>query len=376
MCYKPTHASVYRIPVGHRGSAVGRLVVVDATGGPAFVDTVHRAWDAGDAVFPLDPRLPRPAAERVAAAMRPGEPVADGDALVVATSGTTGEPKGVVLTHDAVRASSVATSARLGVDPASDVWLACLPLAHVGGLAVVARALHTGTRLVVLPAFDAEAVHRSVDEDGVTLVSLVPTALRRIEPHRFRCIVLGGSAPPPDRPANVIATYGLTETGSGVVYEGVPLDGVEVRTDAAGEILLRGPMLLRCYRDGTIPLDPDGWFATGDIGRWDAAGRRLEVFGRASDLIITGGENVWPAVVEAVLAEHPKVAAVAVVGRDDPEWGQRVVARVVAADGRDPPTLDELRAVAKERLAPWAAPGELELVDDLPRTPIGKVRRR
>jgi o-succinylbenzoate---CoA ligase len=354
---------------------VRRLVVVEAVGSSEFVDALRRAWDAGDAAFPLDPRLPRPAAERIVAAMRPEAPVENGDALVVATSGTTGDPKGVVLTHDAVRASAEATSARLGVDPDRDVWLACLPLGHIGGLAVVSRALLTGTGLVLHPRFDAAAVERSVDVEGVTLVSLVPTALRRVDPTRFRKIVLGGSAPPPERPANVVATYGMTETGSGIVYDGVPLDGVDVRTEADGEILVRGPSLLRSYRDGTDPKDADGWLATGDIGRWDADAERLEVYGRRSDLIITGGENVWPAAVEGTLADDPKVAEVAVAGRPDPEWGQRVVAFVVPADIADPPTLDELRALVKERLAPWAAPRQLELVDRLPRTSLGKVRR-
>ncbi|MGH9247419.1 MAG: class I adenylate-forming enzyme family protein [Acidimicrobiales bacterium] len=357
-----------------------RLVVLDATGGPAFVERLERAWDSGDAVFPLDPRLPAPAARRLVAAMRPDEPVDEGDALVVATSGTTGEPKGVVLTHEAVRASARATSARLEVDPTADVWLACLPLAHIGGLAVVTRTLHAGTRLVVHRRFDAHAVRRSVADDGVTLVALVPTALRRIDPSGFRRIVLGGSAPPPDQPPNVVATYGMTETGSGVVYDGVPLAGVDIRVGPgrAGpdEIFVRGPMLLRRYRDGPDPKDAEGWLGTGDLGAWDEAARRLAVFGRADDVIITGGENVWPAPVEAALSAHPKVAEVAVVGRPDPEWGQRVVAVVVPADPANPPSLDELRWLVGDRLASWAAPRELELVDALPRTSLGKVRRR
>jgi O-succinylbenzoic acid--CoA ligase len=357
-----------------------RLVVLDEPAGPAWVAGLLRAWDDGDAVFPLDPRLPAPAAARVLAAMRPDEPVEAGDALVVATSGTTGAPKGVVLTHDAVLASALATSAALGVDPESDRWLACLPLAHVGGLSVVTRALLTNTPLVVHPGFDATAVARSAADEGVTLVALVATALRRVDADRFRRVLLGGSAPPPDRPANVVATYGMTETGSGVVYDGLPVPGVEVRIGAgpAGpdEIHLRGPMLSRAYRDGHDPKDAGGWFATGDLGHWDPGSGRLSVFGRAGDLIITGGENLWPAPVEAVLADHPKVEQVAVVGRDDPEWGQRVVAVVVPMDPAAPPTLAELRDAVKARLPAWAAPRELELVDSLPRTALGKVHRR
>jgi O-succinylbenzoic acid--CoA ligase len=246
--------------------------------------------------------------------------------------------------------------------------LACLPLAHVGGLSVVTRALHTSTRLTVLPGFDAAAV----DASAATLVSLVATALGRIEPTRFRTIVLGGSRPPAVRPPNTVTTYGLTETGSGVVYDGVPLDGVEVRIDDDGEIHLRCPMLLRCYRDGTVPVDAEGWLATGDLGCWRDDGR-LHVEGRAGDLIITGGENVWPDAVEVILAEHPGVADVLVRGVDDLEWGQLVEAVVVPTD--DPPTLEALRNHVKQAHPAFMAPRRLQLVESLPRTALGKLRR-
>jgi len=133
-------------------------------------------------------------------------------------------------------------------------------------------------------------------------------------------------------------------------------------------------MLLRAYRDGTVPLDAAGWFATGDAGAVGENGR-LEVFGRLSDLIITGGENVWPGPVEEVLRRCPGVAEVAVAGRPDPEWGERVVAFVVPADAGNPPALNSLRDLVKEQLAPWAAPRELVLIESLPRTSLGKLRR-
>jgi len=345
-----------------------RLVVVEAATDPSFVDALRRAWDAGDAVFPLDPRLPAPARAAVLAAARPEEPVEAGDALVVATSGTTGDPKAAVLTHDAVAASARATSDRLGVDPGKDRWLACLPLAHVGGLSVVTRALLTGTPLTVGPLDDAA---------GCSLVSLVPAMLGRVDPTSFRTIVLGGSAMPADLPPNAVTTYGMTETGSGVVYDGVPLDGVELRVDTAtGGIEVRAPMLLRAYRDGTDPKDPDGWFPTGDAGTWDATAGRLRVNGRIGDVIVTGGEKVWPTQVEKVLDSHPAVRESLVLARPDPTWGQAVVARVVPADPTAPPALDALRDWVKQSLPPWFAPKDLELAKELPRTALGKLRRR
>ena len=350
-----------------------RLIVVEARGTDAFVARLRRAWDDGDAVLPLDPRLPAPARARVLAAARPDEPVEDGDALVVATSGTTGDPKAAVLTHAAVDASARATSRRLAVDPARDRWLACLPLAHVGGLSVVTRALVSGTPLTLHDGFDAAAVEAAA-ADGCTLVSLVPTALRRVDASRFRTAVLGGSAMPADLPANVVATYGMTETGSGVVYDGAPLDGVAVRV-VDGEVQVRAPMLLRAYRDGTDPRTVDGWFPTGDGGAWDGGAGRLQVFGRRHEVVVTGGEKVWPTAVERVLERMPAVDEVAVVGRPDPDWGQRVVALVVPVDPAAPPALDDVREAVRRELPAYAAPRELRLVRGLPRTASGKVAR-
>src|SRR5664280_993999 len=343
------------------------LVALDLPAGQAFVDALLNTWDAGDAVLPLDQRLPRPAVRLLVDTLRPstvvdadgmhsrggGVPTAPGDALVVTTSGSTGAPKGVVLTHEAVRSSAMASSTALAVDAGMDRWVACLPFSHIGGLSVLTRALVTGTPCTVLEQFDAAEVER-LARGGATLVSLVATALRRCDAAGYRRVLLGGSSPPEGLPDNVVTTYGMTETGSGVVYDGRPLDGVELRigdgrTGGEGEVLVRGPMLLRCYRDGTDP--------------------------RLAEGVVSGGEKVWPAPVEAVLTRHAGIREVAVWKRPDPEWGERVVAWVVPADRDLPPDLGALRELVAAELAPWAAPRELVLTDALPRTPNGKIQR-
>lgn len=372
------------------------LVALMLPGGPDFVDAVRRAWDDGDAVLPLDPAAPRAHLDTLLDALGPsvvvgadgerhrrsGRPVEDGDAVVIATSGTTGTPKGAVHTHAGIEQAAYASSLGARVDPEAR-WLACLPLSHVGGFSVITRALVTGSGLEVHPGFDATAVE-AAGRDGATHVSLVPTALARIDPTPWRTILLGGSAIPADRPTNSIATYGMTETFGGVVYDGLALAGTEVRVTGedgrqvapgtSGTVELRCGSLLRCYRDGTDPRLRDGWYRTGDLGLVDPVDRRLVVLGRADDLIITGGEKVWPAVVEEVLATDDRVREVAVVGHPDPEWGQRVVAIVVPRDGVAP-TLEGLRDLVRSRLPVAAAPKELRLVDSLPRTELGKIRR-
>lgn len=365
---------------------MNRLVVLDLPGGPEFVDALRRTWDDGDAAFVLDQRLPRPAALRVVASMAPslvrslsgdvpmegGLPIEPGDAVVIATSGTSGEPKGVVLTHDAMRASAIATTDRIGVRD-DDHWLACLPVAHIGGLSVITKALHTGTRLTVIPAFDAEVAMSC----GATLASLVPTAYARVDPFRFRVLLVGGAKPPEGMPSHCYTTYGMTETGSGCVYSGVPLPGVEVRIDPEQQIHLRGPMLLRTYRNAADPKDAEGWLATGDLGEWVDRGDepRLVVHGRRGELINTGGEKVWPEPVEQLIAQHPAVAEAAVAGVADDEWGQRVVAYVVLRDRDASPSLDELRGLVKEHLPAYCAPRQMVIVDSIPRTAVGKIRR-
>lgn len=378
------------------------LVALDLPGGAGFVDALLAVWDTGDAAAPLDPRLPPPAARALLSALRPskvvgsdgsitriggGLPVEPGDALVVATSGSTGEPRGVVLTHAAVEASARATSSRLNVDPGRHHWLACLPLAHIGGLSVVTRAMATGAPCTVLPGFDAGRVTAEAHRGLVTHVSLVATALRRVDASLFECVLLGGAAPPGSLPPNVVTTYGMTETGSGLVYDGRPLDGVELcigtgrpNEGAEGEVLVKGPMLLRAYRDGTDPRVPGpdgrgGWLPTGDGGRLGSDGV-LHVDGRLAEVVITGGEKVWPVPVEQLIARHPAVAEAAVWRREDPEWGQRVVVWIVPADPGAAPSLAELSELVSATLPPWAAPKEIVVVEALPRTPSGKVRRR
>ncbi len=392
-CGRPRSAASSRaqIPAGSGGRvgnvrAVRRLVALAIGGSDRFVAELQRAWDAGDAVLPVDQRLPAAAQESLVERMgasvvvdttgrhrrRGGWDVEAGDALVMATSGSTGDPKGAVLTHAAIEANATATSSALAVDPSTDSWLACLPLAHVGGLAVVVRALLTDTPLEVHDGFDAAAVEAAARR-GATLTSLVPTALARVDASAFRAILLGGSAMPPQRPPNTVATYGMTETFSGVIYEGWPLEGVELRI-AESEVQLRCPMLLRCYRDGTDPRTAAGWFPTGDAGALSDEGQ-LSVFGRVDDMITTGAEKVWPVAIERILTELPSIADVAIVGRPDPEWGQAVTAVVVPTDPADPPELKMLRDTIKAQLPAYCAPRAIELIHELPQTPLGKTQR-
>lgn len=404
-------------------NVVPKLVALALSNGEQFTAELQSAWEAGDAVLPVDRRLPPAMQHQLVTEMGAsvlveadeigrrnetggigraggttsyrlagGRPMEEGDALVMATSGSSGQPKGAILTHEAIAASAQATNNFLGagglkflgvdglggeVGKGSHRWLACLPLSHVGGLAVVVRALLAGIKLEIHDGFDAAAVTKAAikarAEGDAVLTALVPTALARIDPSLFSAILLGGSAVPQLRPPNVIATYGMTETFSGVVYDGWPLAGVGMRV-VDGEVQLRGPMLLRCYRDGTNPVDSDGWLSTGDAGVITPEGK-LSVFGRKGEMIITGGENVWPVAVERALVGAPGVGECAVVGRDDDEWGEVVTAVVIPTDATKPPQLEALREYVKQALPAYCAPRRLEIVSAFARTALGKIRR-
>ena len=342
---------------------------------------------------------------------------------ILYTSGTTGRPKGAMLTVGNFWWSAVGSALNLGTH-AADRWLACLPLFHVGGLSIVVRAAVYGIAAVVHDGFDPAAVNRAIDEGGVTIVSVVAVMLQRMldaraaapggerpYPASLRCVLLGGGpAPRPllERCAALgvpaVQTYGLTETCSQVatlapedalrrlgaagraLYPNalrvVREDGGEAAPGEAGEILVRGPVVTAGYLnrpDDTERALAGGWLHTGDVGHLDADGY-LYVLDRRDDLVVTGGENVYPAEVEAALLAHPWVAEAAVVGVADDAWGQRVVAvvRPSAAAGAARPNevAEALGAHCRARLAGYKVPREVRVVGEpLPRTAAGKLRR-
>jgi o-succinylbenzoate---CoA ligase len=373
--------------------------------GRRLYQALARALDgSGPAICPLSPDLPaaalrallaalRPAAVLTAAGERPydaGAPVAAGPAAVlIATSGSTGEPKIVELSAAALRHSAVATLRRLGAGP-GDRWLCCLPTGHIAGIQVLVRSIVAGTEPVIHERFAVEAVKTVVGGGAAQHVALVPTQLRRLidagaDLSALESILLGGAAAAPELIAaaraaggRVVTTYGMSETCGGCVYDGVPLDDVSVDVDAAGLIRLTGPVLLSGYRlrpDLTAAALRGGWFHTGDLGV--VADGVLRVLGRADDVINTGGEKVVPGDVERVLATHPAVKDVAVVGHADPEWGQRVVAVVVPAGPAPAPDdlLAELRTWVRRRLPACAAPQEVRLAEAIPLLASGKPDR-
>ncbi|MCC6640719.1 MAG: o-succinylbenzoate--CoA ligase [Deltaproteobacteria bacterium] len=332
---------------------------------------------------------------------------------IVYTSGTTGRPRGALLALRSLLASAAASALHLGAS-ASDRWLACLPLFHVGGLAILVRSVLTGSAVVLHERFDARAVCAALDERAITHVSLVPTMLSRVldawgdrsAPSTLSCVLVGGAAAPLgllDRARRlgfpVAPTYGLTEAASqvatlppGAAVEGDraagwPLPGVEIRivseagtvlaAGEAGEICVRGATLMAGYLglpEASAKALRGGWLHTGDIGVLGADGA-LRVLDRRSDLVVSGGENVYPAEVEAILAAHPGVAEAAVAGEPDPDLGQRVVAGVVLREGARTDA-EALRAHCRAHLAGYKVPRRIALLDELPRTSSGKLLRR
>ena len=321
--------------------------------------------------------------------------------VILATSGSGGVPRYVVHEWRSLRANAAAANERLGFG-SDDRWLATLAWAHVGGLAVPLRAALAGAAVgLASPRFDAATVARALAELEITHVSLVPTMLQRLldtgarPPDTLRTVLLGGAATPPpliDRALDagwpIALTYGLTEAGSQVATAtprdvragerscGRPLPGVHVRirpAGSAGHIEIRGATLFRGYA-GEPPRGPDAWFATGDLGRLDPDGR-LTVTGRLRDRIVSGGVNVDPVRVEAVLAAHPDVREAAVVGLPDDTWGQIVAAVLVPRAAADPDLVQRVSAWCRERLSGARVPRRWDVSAELPRTATGKVDR-
>jgi O-succinylbenzoic acid--CoA ligase len=363
---------------------VRELVAIDMPAGDAFVNVLRKVWDSGDAVLPIDQRLPEVArknlitqfkvssligADGLRVKVAPGEPVDEGDALVVATSGSTGEPKGVVHTHGSIKAAVTNTGARLGCS-AADHWLACISLAHVGGLSVVLRALHFGSQLTIESRADKATIESAV-KNGTNMTSLVPTILHSVDISNFKTVLVGGAHTSTNLPSNAISTYGLTETFGGVVYNGEPIDGVEIRIGTDSEIEIRCDSLLRTYRNGIDPKNSEGWLHTGDLGEFKDG--KLTVLGRKDDLIKTGGYKVWPITVENSLRQHEVVADVVVAGTPDEKWGQTVTAWVVLRSDTRSFRLEDLSKHVRLTLPVYCVPKKVFIVDEIPRSSLGKA---
>lgn len=327
----------------------------------------------------------------IATSLRAGSEIDDDVAVVLSTSGTTGTPKGALLTVSALIASASATHDRLG---GAGQWLLALPAHHVAGFQVLVRSVLAGTTPVAVSASFSEAeLVSAVDSlsSGRRYISLVAAQLDKSlgDPAASAALasmdaVLIGGGPMPAGVADraltagipVVRTYGMSETAGGCVYDGRPLDGVLVRIDD-GRVVLGGATLAKGYRNR---VDPDpfaepGWFRTDDVGTVDDSGV-LSVLGRVDDAISTGGLTVLPQLVETAVASHDAVSECVVFGVDDARLGQRVVAVVVVTAGRAAPTLADLRAHVTTTLDATAAPREIHVVDEIPRRGIGKVDRR
>jgi O-succinylbenzoic acid--CoA ligase len=351
----------------------------------ALLPRLRAALD-GTAPLAVLPAGPPAAVGAARAVLRADEPLEDGADLVVVTSGSTGGGRGVLLPAAAVRASAEATLRRLGGPGA---WLLALPVSAIAGLQVLCRSVLGGTDPTVPASGEPLATAVARMPAGRRYTALVPTQLRRYldaEPgalRAFDAVLVGGAATDPallaharDEGVAVVTTYGMTETAGGCVYDGEPLDGVEVRVTDGG-VELAGPVLALGYRldpEDTAAAFADGWFRTRDAGALDDAGR-LTVHGRLDDVVVTGGVNVAPQAVEGVLRQHPDVADAVVFGRPDDEWGQRVVAAVVPTPGAEP-DLAALRPWVADRLGAPAAPRELHRIAAVPTLHTGKPDRR
>jgi o-succinylbenzoate---CoA ligase len=376
-----------------RGARVGLALPP----GEEYVVALHGTLLAGALVVPIDLRLTeaeRPAVDVLLEDAKPFTPVRfqsaeehdlDDPAILVHTSGTTSAPKPIRLTYGNWLWSALGSAVALGVDP-DERWLCTLPLSHVGGLSILLRSAIYGTTAVVHERFETQRVLQALQQpDGPTVVSLVPTTLARLldaglhDPPALRWALLGGAPLPPALIAraeaagvHVAPTYGLTEACSQVATAGVPLFCTRVELDPQdGEILVSGPTLSPDARQ-----DDDGRLRTGDLGAFDADGL-LRIVGRKADTIVTGGENVAPAEVEAVLEAHPDVLEAAVVARPDDEWGEAIVALIRPRDAAAPPAEADLRAHCAARLARFKLPkAYIMRAEPLPRTSSGKLVRR
>lgn len=336
---------------------------------------------------------------------------------IIYTSGTTGQPKGVLVTYGMHWWSAIGSLLNMG-QSADDCWLACLPLFHIGGLSILMRNVIYGMRVRIHERFDAETINELLLHEQISIISVVAVMLGRMlsslgsqsetgrYPPTLRCVLLGGGPAPQHlledcalRDIPVMQTYGMTESCSQAATlapedalrklgsAGRPLPSLQMQimlddrvlpAGEPGEIMLRGPTITPGYAgqpEATAAAFHGGWFATGDFGYLDEQGY-LYVLDRRRDLIISGGENVYPAEVEAALLEHPAVLEAGVCGIPSETWGQVPVAFVVLREGGSTPTEDDLLEYLAMRLARYKRPQRIHFTGELPRNALGKLLRR